>query len=125
PETAEAGDRGLTVGGALAAELADEFGTPLVVYCERTLRAAARAYRAAAPDALVVYGTKAFPNVALLRLFAEEGLGADVATLGELAFALRAGLDGARLVVHGNNKEDELLRGAAEAGALLVLDSLD
>src|SRR5919199_987987 len=67
-------------------ELAERFGTPLVVYCEATLRARARAYRAAAPEALVVYGTKAFPNVAVLRILAGEGLGADVATRGELEF---------------------------------------
>jgi diaminopimelate decarboxylase len=106
--------------------LADEFGTPLVVYCEQTLRARARAYRRAAPEALVVYGTKAFPNVAVLRLFAEEGLGADVSTLGELEFALLARVPGERLVVHGNNKSDAELRRAAEAGAaFVVLDALD
>jgi diaminopimelate decarboxylase len=61
----------------------------------------------------------------VLRLFAEEGLGADVSTVGELTFALRAGVAGERLVIHGNNKEDELLRRSAEAGALIVLDSID
>ena len=101
-----------------------EFGTPLVVYDEATLRAQARAYRAA-PGALVVYGTKAFPSIAVLQLFAEEGLGADVSTVGELEFARRAGIPGDRLVIHGNNKEDELLQGSVEAGALIVLDSLD
>ena len=60
-----------------------------------------------------------------MRLLAEEGIGADVATLGELAFARRAGISGERLVVHGNNKSDEELRAAAEAGALVVLDALD
>jgi len=125
PDGASIDDGELVVGGVRATELAETFGTPLVVYDEATLRNQARAYRAAAPDALVVYGTKAFPSVAVLRLFAEEGLGADVSTAGELAFALRAGLDGERLVVHGNNKEDELLRGAATAGALVVLDSLE
>jgi len=125
PDGASIDDGELVVGGVRATELAETFGTPLVVYDEATLRNQARAYRAAAPDALVVYGTKAFPSVAVLRLFAEEGLGADVSTAGELACALRAGLDGARLVVHGNNKEDELLRGAATAGALVVLDSLE
>jgi diaminopimelate decarboxylase len=125
PDGASIDDGALVVGGVRATELAETFGTPLVVYDEATLRNQARAYRAAAPDALVAYGTKAFPSVAVLRLFAEEGLGADVSTAGELTFALRAGLDGARLVVHGNNKEDDLLRGAAEAGALVVLDSLD
>ena len=125
PDGATIDDGELVVGGVRATELAERFGTPLVVYDETTLRNQARAYRAAAPGALVAYGTKAFPSVALLRLFAAEGLGADVSTAGELAFALRAGLDGQRLIVHGNNKEDELLRGAADAGALVVLDSLD
>ena len=82
-----------------------------------------RAYREAAPGALVVYGTKAFANVALLRLLAEEGAGADVSTLGELAFARAAGIPGERLVLHGNNKSEEELRAAAEAGALVVLDA--
>jgi diaminopimelate decarboxylase len=74
---------------------------------------------------MIVYGTKAFPSVAVLRLLAEEGLGADVSTVGELEFALRAGIAGDQLVIHGNNKEDELLRRSADAGALIVLDSLD
>jgi diaminopimelate decarboxylase len=112
----------LEVGGSRASALAERFGTPLVVYCEDTLRARARELRRAVPEALVLYGTKAFPNVAVLRLFAEEGLGADVASLGELAFARAAGLDGARLVVHGNAKSDEELRAAADAGATVALD---
>jgi diaminopimelate decarboxylase len=74
----------------------------------------------------VLYGVKAFPNAALLRLLSGEGLGADVSTLGELEYALRAGIPGDRLVVHGNNKSDEELRAAAEAGArFVVLDALD
>jgi diaminopimelate decarboxylase len=115
----------LALGGVRVSELVREFGTPVVVYDEATLRNQARAYRAAAPGALVAYGTKAFPSVAVLRLLAEEGLGADVSTAGELEFALRAGLEGESLVVHGNNKEDALLEGAAATGALVVLDSLD
>jgi diaminopimelate decarboxylase len=110
----------------LASELAAEFGTPLVVYCERTILDAARAYREAAPDALPLYSVKAFPNVALLQLLAAEGFGADVSTLGELAYARRAGIEGERIVVHGNNKSDEELRAAAEAEVrFVVLDALD
>ena len=124
PDTAAIdGDGGLTLGGLGAGDLAAEFGTPLVVYCERTLRAQARAYREAAPDALVVYGTKAFPNLAILRIFAEEGLGADVSTLGELAFARAAGIAPELLVVHGNNKSDAELEAAR--GAIVVLDAPD
>src|SRR5919106_1114423 len=126
PDSATVDDAGLAIGGVPATDLADEFGTPLVVYCEQTLRGQARAYRQSAPEALVVYGSKAFPNLAVLRVLGDEGLGADVSTLGELQLALRAGIPGERLVVHGNNKSDEELRAAAEAGvALLVLDAPD
>jgi diaminopimelate decarboxylase len=123
PETAQIEDGELTLGGVRAGELADRYGTPLLVYCERTIRSRLRAYRDAAPGALIVYGTKAFANVALLGLFAEEGAGADVSTLGELAFARAAGIPGERIVFHGNNKSEEELRAAADVGALVVLDS--
>jgi diaminopimelate decarboxylase len=113
------------IGGVGTSALAREFGTPLVVYCRDTVLARARAYARVDPEALVVYGTKAFANLALLRLLAAEGLGADVSTLGELEFALRADIPGERLVFHGNNKSDEELRAAAGAGALVVLDALE
>jgi diaminopimelate decarboxylase len=125
PDTATVEDGELVVGGVRASALADEYGTPLVVYCRDTVLARARAYARVDPEALVVYGTKAFPNVALLRLLASEGLGADVSTRGELEFALRAGVPGDRIVFHGNNKSDEELNAAASAGALVVLDALD
>ena len=125
PLTAEIADGQLSIGGMAASRLAEEHGTPLVVYCEETIRAQARAYRAAAPGASIVYGTKAFANVALLRVLMEEGVGADVSTLGELAFAREAGLDGGRILFHGNNKSDDELHTAAEAGATVVLDAPD
>jgi diaminopimelate decarboxylase len=125
PDTARVEDGELVVGGVHASALADEYGTPLVTYCRATLLAQARAYARVDPEALVVYGTKAFANVALLRLFAAEGLGADVSTRGELEFALRAGVPGERIVFHGNNKSDDELRAAAASGALVVLDALD
>jgi len=125
PDSAEIVDGELAVGGLRAGELAERFGTPLFVYCEETVLARARAYRQAAPEALVLYSVKAFPSVSLLRLFAAEGLGADVSTLGELTFARRAELPGARIVVHGNNKSDAELAAAAKCGALVVLDAAD
>jgi diaminopimelate decarboxylase len=126
PDTASIEDGELAVGGIGASALASEFGTPLVVYDEATLLDAARAYLVAAPEARVVYGVKAFPNAAILRLLAAEGLGADVSTLGELELALHAGLRGEQLVVHGNNKSDDELEAAARAGAaFVVVDSLE
>ncbi|HEY3577055.1 MAG TPA: diaminopimelate decarboxylase [Gaiellaceae bacterium] len=123
PESARIEEGELTLGGVRASELAARHGTPLLVYCEQTVRSQVRAYREAAPAALVVYGTKAFANVGLLRLLAEEGAGADVSTLGELAFARAAGIPGERIVFHGNNKSEEELRAAAGADALVVLDA--
>jgi diaminopimelate decarboxylase len=123
PDSAQIEAGEIVVGGIRASSLAERFGTPLVVYCEKTLRARAREARVAVPEALVLYGSKAFPNAAVMRLFAEEGLGADVSSLGELAFARAAGIEGERLVVHGNAKSDEELRAAAEAAATVVLDA--
>ena len=126
PESATTDGGELAIAGVAASELAERFGTPLLVLCERTILTQARAYRDAAPDALVVYGTKAFPSLEVLRLLARDGLGADVSTHGELELALRAGVPRERLVVHGNNKSDDELRAAAAAGAgLVVLDALD
>jgi len=126
PDTAGTEDGELQLGGLGTTALAEEFGTPLVVYCERTLHSCADAYRRSAPDALLAYGVKAFPNVDLMRLFAAKELGADVSTLGELTYALAAGIPGERIIIHGNNKSDEELRAAAAAGALyVVLDALD
>jgi diaminopimelate decarboxylase len=126
PDSARIESGTLSVGGVTARELAERFGTPLVVYCEETLKDQARALRAAAgAGGRVFYGTKAFPNVELLRLLREEGVGADVASAGELAFASAAGLPGTELVVHGNNKDEPFLREAAESGATVVLDAPD
>jgi diaminopimelate decarboxylase len=125
PDTARLDGGRLSLGGITAAELVREHGSPLLVYDEATLRARARAYCEAAPEATIVYGTKAFPNLSIMRILAEEGVGADVSTLGELRFAQAAGLGGERLVFHGNNKSDEELAAAAEAGALVVVDSLE
>ncbi len=63
----------LVIGGIPAEELVRSHGSPLLVYDEATLRACARAYRGAAPEALICYGTKAFPNLAVMRVLAAEG----------------------------------------------------
>ncbi|TMM06152.1 MAG: diaminopimelate decarboxylase [Actinobacteria bacterium] len=124
PASARIQDGELMLGGLRAAELAEQFGTPLVVYCKETLHRQARALLAAT-GGRVAYGTKAFPNVALLRLLRAEGIGADVASAGELAFARAAGHTGDELVVHGNNKDESFLAEAAHLDATVVLDAPD
>jgi diaminopimelate decarboxylase len=126
PASARIENGELALGGVRCSELAERFGTPLVVYCEETLRGQARALIAAAgSDGRVFYGTKAFANVAVLRLLRDEGVGSDVASSGELAFARAAGLAGDELVIHGNNKDEALLRDAASEAAPVVLDAPD
>jgi diaminopimelate decarboxylase len=126
PESARVEGGELLLGGLRAQELAERFGTPLVVYCEGTLRRHGRSLRASVGDeGRVFYGTKAFANAALLRLLREDGIGADVASVGELELARAAGLQGAELVVHGNNKDEILMREAAREQAPVVLDAPD
>ena len=96
---------------------------------EDDLRARAREFTgalAAAHDGPgeVVFASKAMPCTAVLRVFAEEGLGCDVASGGELHLALRAGFDPAQLYLHGNAKSVAELRMALDAGVgTIVLDN--
>ena len=126
PVSARVQSAELELGGVTASALAEQFGTPLVVYCEETLVVRARSLlEAVGAGGRVFYGTKAFANVAVLGLLRGEGIGADVASEGELAFARAAGLSGDELVVHGNNKSEAFLRAAATHSAPVVLDAPD
>jgi diaminopimelate decarboxylase len=124
PAGATFGTQGLTIAGVPASELAAEHGTPLVVVDEEDLRARCRAMRARFPR--VSYAVKAFTSHAVLRIAVEEGLDLLVATGGELEAALRAGVPGSRIAMHGNNKSDVELAAAVAAGvALVVVDHAD
>ena len=121
PYTAEVDARGrLSLGGCDAVELAAEFGTPLYVFDEDTLRGKCRefvdGFRARYPDSSVIYACKAFINVALAQLLREEGLGLDVVSGGELAVALRADFPPERVYFHGNNKSRDELAMALDCG---------
>jgi diaminopimelate decarboxylase len=119
----------LEIGGCDLADVAAEFGTPAYVVAEDDLRARARAFRTALTDRHgdhgdVMFASKAFPCSAVYRVFAEEGLGCDVASGGELFMALAAGFDPARIVMHGNAKSRAELEQAVAAGVgLIALDS--
>ncbi|MBX3285758.1 MAG: diaminopimelate decarboxylase [Actinobacteria bacterium] len=126
PDSAEVGPEGqLLVGGCDLASLAEEYGTPLFVYDEAQLRARCREAVRAFGDG-VAYATKAFLCRAMARLAHEEGMHLDVASGGELAVALGAGVPATRIVLHGNNKSDDELRRARQAGVgRIVVDSFD
>jgi diaminopimelate decarboxylase len=117
----------LTLGGVDVRDLAGEFGTPVFVTDEEDVRGRCRDYIAAfGPDGQVYYAAKAFCSRAVLRWVAEEGLGVDVCTGGELEVALSAGIDPAKITLHGNNKLPAELSRAVGAGAgHIVLDSYE
>ncbi|MCC3764991.1 diaminopimelate decarboxylase [Glycomyces sp. TRM65418] len=109
-----ADDGVLHIGGLSVQDLAAEFGTPAYVLDEDDFRARCRSWTEAFADADVYYAAKAFCSKAVLRAAVEEGLNVDVCTAGELAVALSAGLEPARLGLHGNNKSLAELRQAVE-----------
>jgi diaminopimelate decarboxylase len=129
PRDSSVADGVLSIGGCDARELAREFGTPTYVVAEEDLRAGARTFvealaREHGGPGEVVFASKAFPCTAVLRVFAEEGLGCDVASGGELHLALRAGFAPERLYLHGNAKSEAELRMALEAGVgTVVIDN--
>ncbi|GAA4995260.1 diaminopimelate decarboxylase [Pseudonocardia tropica] len=117
-------DGALQIGGVDLAGLAVRFGTPLQVLDTADVRARCRAYRAALPDAEIVYAGKAFLCRGMARLVADEGCSVDACSGGEVAVAAAAGLPGDRIVLHGTVKTDEDLKIAFAAGVgRIVLDS--
>ena len=129
PEASAVVDGRLAIGGCDAVALAGELGTPAYVVAEDDLRSRAREFQAALRahhdgPGEVVFASKAFPCTAVLRVFADEGLGCDVASGGELHLALHAGFAPERIYLHGNAKSEAELRMAVEAGVgCIVLDN--
>ncbi|QQC59348.1 diaminopimelate decarboxylase [Rothia kristinae] len=126
-------DGELTLDGHRASALAERFGTPLYVESEEVFRARAAAFRTAFTQAFdehgapvsVYYAGKAFLCAAVVRWAREEGLNLDTASGGELALGLAAGMEPARIALHGNNKSEQEIRRALEAGVgRIVADSV-
>jgi len=116
----------IAVGGMPVDALAAEHGTPLLVVDEVELRARCREFVTAFGADGVYYASKAWCTTAVLQVVAEEGLGVDVATGGELHTALAAGIDPARLLLHGNHKSSAELDRALEVGVgRIVVDSFE
>lgn len=122
----------LKLGGIRATDLVERFGSPLYVIDEAVARQRAGETRAAfqsefarvGTEATVYYAGKAFLCVEVARWMADEGLGIDVASGGELAVALAAGVDPSRIGFHGNNKSvDEITRAVGAGVGSIVLDS--
>lgn len=134
PATARRGSQcgQLKLGGIRATDLIAEFGSPLYVIDEDVARARAREVREAmqtefariGSSVSVYYAGKAFLAVAVAQWMAAEGLGIDVASGGELAVALAAGVNPATIGFHGNNKSVAEIERAVQAGVgTIVIDS--
>ncbi|MGD3105228.1 diaminopimelate decarboxylase [Streptomyces sp. YGL11-2] len=114
----------LAVGGVPLTELAERFGTPAYVLDEDEVRNRCRAYLRAFPDTDVYYAAKAFLCRAMAHWVAEEGLGLDVCSAGELELAVTTGFPPERIVLHGNAKSPADLRAALRLGVgRIVIDS--
>jgi len=125
PDNATSRDGRLSIAGCDVLDLAENFGTPLFVYDEDHIRAQCRETVAEFGEG-AVYATKAFLCTAMARLAHEEGMRLDVATGGELAVAVAAGVPPNRLVLHGNNKSTDELETAIRIGVgRIVVDNFD
>ncbi|MGW6460183.1 diaminopimelate decarboxylase [Streptomyces sp. NPDC055078] len=114
----------VAVGGVPLTEIAERYGTPVYVLDEDEVRTRARAWRRALPDAEVVYAAKAFLSRAVVDWLAQEGLGLDVCSAGELELAATRGFPAERIVLHGNAKSPHDLRTALRFGVgRIVIDS--
>jgi len=121
----------LTISSISATALANEFGTPAFIMDEADFRDRASAWNAALNNAFesnagtVYYAAKAFICVEVARWIKDLGIGIDVCTGGELAVALKGGIDPAKIEVHGNNKSVAEIEKAVSVGVgTIVIDSL-
>jgi diaminopimelate decarboxylase len=109
------------LGGIAPAELAERFGTPFYAYDLDVVTRQVAALRTALPPVFdLAYAVKANPNLAVLRHQASLGLGADVASGGELRHVLRAGFAPEHIVFTGPGKRDDELASAVEAGVRVI-----
>jgi len=123
-------DGRLTLGGCLVADVAEEFGTPAYLMDSAGVRERAQAFQdeltTRHPRSRVLFASKSFPTPSVMNLVASTGCGVDVAGLGELLAAQRAGVDPARIVLHGNAKSAaEIAKAIDMRIGYIVIDNLD
>ena len=113
----------IEIGGCDLIDLAAQYGTPLYVFDEQTIRTIAREYKQAFksyPKVSMLYASKAFMTKAVVRILDEEGFGFDMVSGGEIYTAQSAGADMKKCLFNGNNKSYDELQMAVELGVGLV-----
>jgi diaminopimelate decarboxylase len=101
--------------------ICDEVGSPVFIYSKKTLERHFRTFGEPFQDMshLICYSVKASSNLAILRLFANMGGGADIVSGGELYRAVKGGVDPAKIVYSGVGKTAGEMDQALEAGILM------
>ncbi len=130
PEGIESNDGRMRFDGTDLADLANQWGTPLYVMSESIVRDRCEQVRQVFteryPGSRAYYASKAFLTLDFLRIIKEEGLGVDVVSSGELFAALKAGIDPANIVFHGNAKtDDEIAYAVREGVGRIAVDNLE
>jgi len=127
PESAQINQGELEIGGLKATELVKQFGSPLYVVDEATVRRNCKAYtdtlKVHYPNSQVVFAGKAQLHVGLLNILAQENLGVDVVSGGELYTALKSKISKDKIIFHGNNKSIDELTMAINEGICVVVDN--
>ena len=115
----------LSVGGNDITSLASQYGTPLYVYDEPTIRTMARQFvsefTSRYPNTKVAYASKAFLNISMAKIAEEENLELDVVSGGEIAVAAAAGFPTAKMHFHGNNKTPSELSESVNSGVETIV----
>lgn len=119
----------LTLHGHRLSDIAKEYGTPLFVYDETLIREQCRRFHQALTKSelnyTISYASKAFSSIQLFNLMAEENMGLDVVSEGELFTALQSTVPENRIHFHGNNKTNQEIKYAITSGVdYFVIDSL-
>ena len=119
----------LTIGGVDTVEIAKEYGTPVIVYDENSIRNNCRAFVGSIDkyyngNGRVLYANKAFSCLEMCRICNDEKMGLDVVSGGEIYTALKAGFPAEKLYFHGNNKSYQELEYALSNGVgRIVVDN--
>ncbi|MEM2726717.1 MAG: diaminopimelate decarboxylase [Archaeoglobaceae archaeon] len=106
-------------------EIAEKYGTPVYITSKKQLEKNIEAYKEAFPDAEKLYAVKANNNLAIMKIIASNGFGADVFSAGELYLAVLSGFDRSKILFNGNSKSDAEIEMGISAGVKFSVDSYD
>jgi diaminopimelate decarboxylase len=119
----------ISLAGFKLKDLVQEYGSPLYLLCEDTIRARAKQYKESLQEfygqSEVVYASKALNCLALCKIMQQEGMSLDVVSIGELHTALKANFPTDKIIFHGNNKSPEEIKACIDNDVRIILDNFN